>query len=142
MVAVFTGFMILTPLAGILLWMRRGTNTEDAGEFLERYHVLFNLLTHRGKPQLLKAKNGLLSVKIKMKNDTHILTLQELDERLVISWQQKSPEFGKASREWSFNPSYSQNKMYGEVLGDIREYQLSVMRARKTSQRKFSAARA
>jgi hypothetical protein len=120
---------IITPLfiiiagTGLYFFSRKNKKSQSAEDFLNRYAELLRLLTFKRNARLVKARATTATVMVKVKNESHYLSLAEVDERLIVIWKLESPELGKRGKEWSFNPAYSQNKMYEEVLTDIRTYQ-------------------
>jgi hypothetical protein len=131
MIVITSASLVVVSVAGLGVWRYFKTVEESSTVLLEKYAALYKLLTHRRNAEIVKARPGHIVVKMQVNSDQHILSLEEIDERLVISWKLISSETGKANREWSFNPNYPQNYMYQEVLKDIMEFQLKQIRSKR-----------
>jgi len=129
----FTVVLILAPCTGVYFFILQKNKKELSEAFLNRYTVLVNLLTYKRTAEFTKLRSNFISVTIKMKSDLHFLAMEEFDERLYITWKYKSSDNGKAEKAWSFNPSYSQSLMYGEILTDIRRITEQMRRQRRRS---------
>lgn len=135
--------LILGAGAALYLWNKQQKVKQQnaSAVLISKYSVLYNLLTQRRQSTIVSAKKGEITVLIKIDKDQHRLYLEELDDRLFITWKLKSTEFGHCTKQWSFNPLYSQNWMYDEILNDIRALQLQKVRDLKaTEKRKLRAA--
>jgi hypothetical protein len=127
---IFTPILIIVAGTGFYYFSKKEKKSHSAEAFFEKYSILFRLLTTKRNARVTKMRATSLSLTIKMIKDLHYITLTEVDERLIVVWKLESPLLGKRGKEWSFNPSYDQNRMYEEILTDLRNYQ-DAIRAEK-----------
>lgn len=136
MIFITSASVVVVSSLGITYWMNLQKQQKKASTaFKIKYSVLYNLLTQRRKTEIKKVQADTITVSIKINRDFHLLTLEELDERLLISWKLKSKEYGSCTKEWSFNPQHSQSWMYEEILHDIRAIQLSKIRSDRNAEK-------
>lgn len=131
---IFTSAAILVFSGISLEYLRRlKSSSKFSAVFIEKYDALYRSLTNKRPAEIIKSSATRILVKVKVNGDAHYFGLEELDSRLMITWKLNSPEFGKTSKEWSFNPNSPQNWMYEEVLGDIREFQLNQIKQKRNA---------
>jgi len=137
MIILFITLLLFSAGTGFMYWkkLQQQEHKKASDVFIARYPVLYNLLTQRRQATILRAKTHIITVQIELNGDLHLITLEELDERLSITWKLKSKEFGMLTKEWSFNPRHSQNWMYDEILHDIRAIQLQKIRHLKNAEK-------
>ena len=116
--------LVLLSLVGVTIYLLSHQHSKFANNsvFTDQYNQLVHLLINKRKFDILKVKNHSMAIRIHLHRDNHVFTLSHLDERLHVEWKLQSHLFGKHGKDWSFNPAFDQNKMYEEILTDIRNY--------------------
>jgi len=116
---------------GSLVYFKTRRKVSQAKDILgNKYDRLRNLLRENLQVTSEKYASKTLALNVADKQDVHTYALTEVDDRLIVVWTLNSAAFGKRGKEWSFNTTYSQEKMFEEIVADIDNYKKMLYRER------------
>jgi hypothetical protein len=125
----FSAFGVIILVAFVVIKKRKNAMASE-NAIPRNYGTLVELLSE--SRDVIEEMIGTRTLKIRFlkEKDKQTYQLSEVDGRLIIVWTLESKVHGKRGKEWSFNSTYDQEKMFAEISSDLGQYNKQLFRER------------